>query len=320
MTKQQEQNFEDLWITLQQNVYPSMINCLAEDLGVTSESIKKLGIGFYPLKQAWIFAERDENGQIIGLVQRYKIRGKLKKHCWPGSKRGLNYEAVGTKVKNKIIRQNQFVRITDANVTCPICGKSDWCMVSNDNPANPSAIICPRISKGATKNIEGAGYLHQRTLHNSTRQHNNVFPDSSKPILIVEGASDVFAAMDAGYVAIGKPSAEGGNDLLAKLVKNKDVIIIGENDEAGQRGMESTFQTLKSKCKSAIKILPPDRFKDLREWYPTADEFEAWVRKNKVTKTADGTFETIHFPPLALELLKKFPRLVCFEGDWFDLE
>jgi len=69
-----------------------------------------------------------------------------------------------------------------------------------------------------------------------------------------------------------------------------------------------------------VKILPPDRFKDLREWYPTVDEFETWVRKNKITKTADGTFETIHYPPLALELLKKFPRFVCFEGDWFNLE
>jgi hypothetical protein len=320
--KQNQNNFEDLWITLQQNVYPIMIDCLAEELGVTVESIKKLGVGFYPLKQAWVFAERDENGQVIGLMQRYKIRGETRKVCWEGSKRGLNYECVGTKEKGKYTEQNQFVRVADAKIKCPICGKTDWCMVSDDNLENPKAVICPRTAKGATKSIEGAGYLHHRKNANRTPEQRilSPLPISSNPVLVVEGATDTLAAMDMAYIAVGKPSAEADNTSLANLVKNRDVIVIGENDEAGQRGMEATFQTLKSKCKSVIKILPPDRFKDLREWYPTADEFEAWVRKNKVTRTADGTFETIHYPPLAQEFLKKLPRLVCFEGDWFNLE
>lgn len=303
-----------------------MINYLAEDLGVTVESIKKLGVGFYPLKQAWIFAERNENGQITGLVQRYKIRGETKKHCWSGSKRGLSYECLGVKQKKIYQRKNNFIRLQNAGVTCPICGKKDWCLVSDENPRNPSTVICSRTSEGAERFIEGSGYLHHRHQHISNSEQ-KIRPDqfsilsySDNPLVVVEGSSDVLAAMDMGYVAIGKPSAESGNSILAKLVKNKDVIVIGENDEAGQRGMESTFQTLKLKCKSVIKILPPDKFKDLREWCPTADEFENWVRKNKVTKTADGTFETVHFPPLAEELLKKFPRFVCFEDDWFNLE
>jgi len=299
-----------------------MIDCLAEDLGVKVESIKKLGVGFYPLKQAWVFAERDENGQIIGLIQRYKIRGETRKICWEGSKRGLSYECAGIREKGKFTEQNKFIRVHDAGVLCPICGREDWCMVSDDNPSNPRVVICPRTSKGATKNIKGSGYLHYRKITNGTSKQNiqSTMSISNKPILIVEGATDTLAAMDMGYTAVGKSSAEANNTSLANLVKNRDIIIIGENDEAGQRGMESTFQTLKPKCKSVIKILPPDRFKDLREWYPTVDEFESWVRKNKITKTADGTFETIHFPPLALELLKKLPRLVCFEGDWFNLE
>ena len=313
-----EQNFEDLWITFQQNVYPAMIDYLAEDLGVTVESIKKLGVGFYPLKQAFIFTERDENGQIIGLIQRYKIKRKTKKHCWLGSKRGLSYDQTNF-IKNtkRSFSQNNFIRIENVGVCCPLCGKKDWCLVSDDNLEKPSAVICGRTEKGAVKFIKGSGYLHRINRDNSSAQ---TIPlrFSNKPLVVVEGSSDVLAAMDMGYIAIGKPSAESGNDILAKLVKNKDVIVVGENDEVGQRGMESTFQTLKSKCKSVVKILPPDRFKDLREWYPTVDEFESWVRKNKITKTANGTFETVHWRLLAQELLKKMPKFVCHESDWFD--
>ena len=296
-------SLSDLWITFCQNIYPSMIDYLAEDLGVEAESIKRLGVGFYPLKQAFIFAERDENGQIIGLVQRYKIRGKLKKHCWPGSKRGLSYECLGVKEKKRYQRKNNFVRIHNVGVTCPICGRDDWCMVSDDNIRDPSVVICGPTSEGAERYIEGSGYLHRRKKTNSnSKLANSILPDSNKPYLVVEGRSDVLAAMDMGYVAIGKPSAQAGNDILAKLVKGKDVIVLGENDpeftktglphEVGQRGMESTFQTLKPKCKSAIKILPPDRFKDLREWHPAVDEFEAHIEKYGDRKDDDKILPT----------------------------
>jgi hypothetical protein len=39
---------------------------------------------------------------------------------------------------------------------CPICNKTDWCMVSPDR----SAAICPRVSEGSARHIEGSGYLH----------------------------------------------------------------------------------------------------------------------------------------------------------------
>jgi len=309
---------EDLWITFQGNIYPAMLDCLAKDLDVSVESIKKLGIGFYPGEQAWIFAERDHKGKIVGLQKRY-MNGK--KFMIEGSKRGLSYEcnskAVGKKSNNRF---PNFIRTHDAGVDCPICGKPDWCLVSSENVQNPSAVICPRVKKGSKRFIEGSGYLHQlRELRDSGQDH--LLRISDKPYLVVEGSSDVLCAMDMGYVAIGKPSAQSGNNFLAKLLKNKNVIVLGENDDSvGVVGMESTYQTLKSKCKSTIKILPPDNYKDLRDWKPTVDEFEDWVRKNKVIKTASGIFETPRFPPLAKELLKTMSNFVCFEDDWFDWE
>lgn len=315
-------DFNDLWITFQQNVYPAMIDCLAEDLGVTSESIKNLGVGFFPGEQAWISAERDHRGNIIGLQRRYRDG---KKFMIEGSKRGLIYEV--SKFNTKTNRQKpdylypNFIRCYNANVLCPLCGKKDWCLISADDVNNPSAVICGRTSEGAKKYIQNSGYLHQLREIGFSGQ-NKSLPISNKPLLVVEGYSDVLAAMDMGYTAIGKPSAEGGNDFLVKLLKGKNqkVIVIGENDEAGQRGLETTFQTLKSICKSVVKILPPDEFSDLRDWHPTTDEFESWIRKNKITKTAEGIFETFRPDVLAQEWLKKMPQFGCFQDEWFNLE
>ena len=39
---------------------------------------------------------------------------------------------------------------------CPVCGKSDWCMLA----ANNSVVICPRVEEGAVKYLDGSGYLH----------------------------------------------------------------------------------------------------------------------------------------------------------------
>ena len=42
------------------------------------------------------------------------------------------------------------------NTRCPICGKSQWCLIAKDS----SAVICPRVEKDSKKYIDGSGYLH----------------------------------------------------------------------------------------------------------------------------------------------------------------
>jgi putative DNA primase/helicase len=87
------------------------------------------------------------------------------------------------------------------------------------------------------------------------------------PVLIVEGQSDVAAAFDLGFVAIGKPSAAGGLAYLADLLTSRAVAVIGENDAgAGRLGMEKTFETLKPKVATVTKLMPPEGVKDLRAW------------------------------------------------------
>lgn len=51
---------------------------------------------------------------------------------------------------------NPMWRRTTREKPCPVCGKSDWCMVS----ANGAVAICPRTEVGAQKYLDGSGYLH----------------------------------------------------------------------------------------------------------------------------------------------------------------
>ncbi len=189
--------FEQVFVRYRKNMIAGMADILADRLHVTAASIERLGVGFYPLENAWVFAEMDEHGNVIGLLKRYHDGRKLMEK---GSERGLIYP--------------------------------------------------------------------------------NPLPPTEKPILVVEGASDVLAGLDMGYVTVGRPSADGGGKLLSALLRGRDVIIVGENDQgAGVRGMEKMFQVLKAVCKSVQKVLPPAGKKDLRAWHPNAAEFELWVEQ-----------------------------------------
>lgn len=48
-----------------------------------------------------------------------------------------------------------MLRVTKSR-PCPVCGKPDWCLVSEDG----SAAICPRVSQNAVKRCGDGGWLH----------------------------------------------------------------------------------------------------------------------------------------------------------------
>jgi hypothetical protein len=61
----------------------------------------------------------------------------------------------------------QMVRVTRSR-PCPICGHSDWCLVSPD----ASTAICPRTKEGSLKRCGDAGYLHiLEDRHNGHDRH-----------------------------------------------------------------------------------------------------------------------------------------------------
>jgi len=275
-------NFDDLYTSLRSNMLPAMADVLADQLGpaVTAEAISKLGVGFFPAEDAWIIPERDETGKVVGLTKRYENGRKI---AWKGGKRGLSYECLGILQVDGEVHACNFVRVSEAMVPCPICGReNDGCLVSDDNPDDPGGVICVRTPAGAAKQIPGSGYLHHRhTGSRDGRRSVQVLPASDKPVVITEGASDAMVAISLGYVAVSIPQAGAGAASLAGLVSGREAIIVGDRDAhgVGQASLEGVFQTLLPVCKSAIKVLPPEPFKDLRAWAPTIELFEQHVKE-----------------------------------------
>lgn len=236
----QPSELEAQFAAYQSNVMFAMPELLAEELGVTASSIEALGIGYYPGEQAWVWAEMDECGKVIGLLKRY-VNGK--KVMVKGSHRGL---------------------------------------------------------------------LYQRPL-----------PQSDKPVIVVEGATDALAAMDMGYIAVSRPSADSGGKMLVPLLRGRDAVIVGENDDAGRKGMEKMFAILRETCASAKKLLPPAEHKDLRAWRPTAAEFELRLEQEADESDVVRTVEEINVFELARQWLdemhtKDGRRLFHFlRGDWY---
>lgn len=280
--------------TYQENVYPAMMEVLAEDLGVSVDSLTQLGVGYIPIAHFkngpnfsgwWCSPERDEMGRLVGLALRSRIDDT--KVMSPGSKRGLAYPYSGGSSGS---RTNIYgwIRLRDAKVDCPLCGKPDGCLVSRDNPHDPSKVICIRISEGAVRET-GLGWEH--VLRPSVVNSQAVLPPSDFPVVIVEGLSDTAAALDMGFVAVGRPSALGGMATLAKLVRGRPVIIVGENDDGvGKRGLNSALATLRRVCPQVRGISPPENVKDLRDWCRIGldrDAFLKYVEEHGQTEEAD---------------------------------
>lgn len=337
--------FAELFEVYKSNVYPGMVEHLAEELGpgITVEAIERLGVGYYPGNGCWVYAERDSKGNIIGLQEQYHNK---KKYMMPGSKRGLTYpynsdHAVGDKKYDA--GKYGWVQIHRTGLECPICAKKDWCRVSPDyeDPQGPSAVACSRISQGSIREIPPDSHLfildakRQGTI---TGAGHSVLPLTDLPIPIVEGPSDVLAAMSLGFIAIGRPSAPGGMELLKDMpLANKEVWCMGENDIAhrpdgtayypGKEGLQKTFINVRKITDNIKCLLPPETFKDLRQWVQggltQASLFEYVGEHGEDNKTIDpNLFASDAASHIAKRLMDEqyrldgVPLLRNYHGQW----
>ncbi len=322
-----------LFDVLSSNIlHKSMVECLASELGVTSKSMLELGLGFHPTKgnRTFAFPERDSNGSIIGISYR---TGDGTKFMEDGSKHGIYFKPNPEFVKGEQAYapgKHNWTRLQDAGVVCPICGKPDWCLVSASNPSDPAAAVCSRISKGSSREIKDCGFLHILKPEGQVRNDAaGILPESKLPILVVEGYTDTAAAMDMGFVAVGRPSAKSKLELLLPLLQAKDVIIVGENDAgAGQEGMDSTFLTLKPICNRVVKVLPPPRYKDLRSWKNqvslTQQSFIEWVMEAGDAAGDPKLLDSDVAHSIAKTWLERekmqedLPLVRCYHGQWLE--
>ncbi len=316
------------------SVFAEMILLLAAELGVDPQAIERLGVGYDYRCQAWVFPERNALGDIIGLSYRYE---NGKKTMAPGykQKRGLVYpfnQDYGKGVNRYANGCHNWCRVADIGIHCPVCGKPDGCLVSADNPSDPSAAICirPQGKDKAVKDLGDAGYLHILKPQGRVSKTVSVLPVTDLPILIVEGASDVLAAMSLGHIAIGRPGASAGMELLTQMpLAGKEVWIIGENDAgAGREGMEKTFAVIRGMAPSVKKVMPPEGIKDLRAWYNAGlnqEMLTAWVNEHAESSVDldPNVFENGQATTFAREFLNRFHKqdgtytLRNYREDWY---
>lgn len=93
------------------------------------------------------------------------------------------------------------------------------------------------------------------------------------PVLIVEGVSDVAACLTAHITAVGRPNNATGAAFLDGLLRGREVLVVGENDEKddghwpGLDGAQSIAADLSCRWAKPVRwAMPPGRTKDLRQW------------------------------------------------------
>lgn len=88
------------------------------------------------------------------------------------------------------------------------------------------------------------------------------------PLLITEGPTDLAAALDLGFEAIGRPSCSGGIELVSsylRLTGRQDVVVFADSDSAGRQGAQALAKSIALVARVRIAA-PPLQFKDLRAW------------------------------------------------------
>lgn len=322
-----QKTIEQLYDVYIANINPAMYEVIGAGLGVSAQSLSALGVGYDFLNQASIWPERDATGTIIGLLRRFHDG---KKYTVAGSKRGLSYvlnisSSAGVKAYSP--GRHNWVRASKDH-PCPLCGHTDWCLLSASNPASPPAVICGRTPNGATEQRE-CGYLHILTPEGDVRNLGTVLHDTKLPVLVVEGGSDVCAAYDLGFVCIGRPNDQGGmKELTAMPIANKAIVIVGENDAgAGIRGMEAAFSNLRRVTTSLKKLLPPSGVKDLRAWLRAGVTQASFLEAAE--KVGDVTADPLTFKDemaataadrwIKDELTSEgYPTIRYYKGEWLE--
>ena len=84
-------------------------------------------------------------------------------------------------------------------------------------------------------------------------------------LLICEGESDCAALLTLGFDAIGRPSCTGGVEFACSFARGRSVVVVGDDDEAGQRGAEVLARALRLHTQS-VRTIQPAIGKDVREW------------------------------------------------------
>ncbi|MDI6450226.1 DUF3987 domain-containing protein [Anaerobaca lacustris] len=88
------------------------------------------------------------------------------------------------------------------------------------------------------------------------------------PLLIVEGESDLAAALDLGFSAIGRPNCTAMVRMTVEFARlYREVVVVGDNDEPGHRGADAGLAALDDFAVAVEKNLRTGgEFESMRDW------------------------------------------------------
>jgi hypothetical protein len=88
------------------------------------------------------------------------------------------------------------------------------------------------------------------------------------PLLLCEGPTDTAAALDLGYDALGRPNCNSVVKMIVVAAGDRtEIIVVADNDPVGRTGAEKLAGMLALCCPCVKTVVPPDRIKDLRQWF-----------------------------------------------------
>jgi len=132
-----------------------------------------------------------------------------------------------------------------------------------------------------------------------TGTHTGLFlpkSDSNRTLLIIEGESDLCAALDLGFDAVGRPSCSAGTEYIKEYLRFKrNVVIVSDNDSPKKRpdgklfypGQEGALRLSKAifLLTKSVTIIKPPKHKDLRSWFNAGCTQKDIINLIKNTKT-----------------------------------
>lgn len=86
------------------------------------------------------------------------------------------------------------------------------------------------------------------------------------PVVVAEGASDTACLHTFAFTAVGVPMAGQAAGELAVLLRDRHVVLIGDNDDPGRKSIQTLAAALVGVCASVRFASPPDGHKDVRSW------------------------------------------------------
>ena len=145
-----------------------------------------------------------------------------------------------------------------------------WPMLDADGNVIGIRLRCPKTSRKWALNGSRAGLIFDP----------EGFIEPLDRLWVVEGPTDAAALLSIDLHAVGVPSAGGSADLLvalARRVRPREIVIVADGDEAGQRGAERLRDALL--IMAPVRMMtPPIGIKDPRAWVCSGADREAFER------------------------------------------